>query len=166
MIVVGIDPGQKGGIAVISCNCKGLQVEVFDMFNDFSDLVSFFWDLKRKSERSKDGRLIVFIEKQSPFPKQGVVSTFKLGRSYGELIGVLRTLGISFEEVSSHRWKRFFGLNSKALDRKKRKEFSLEKAKSLFPELVEKIGKSDGKAEALLIAEYCRRLFALSFSSV
>ena len=98
--------------------------------------------------------MIVFIEKQQAFPKQGVVSTFNLGIHYGTLLGILKTLKIPYEEIAPKKWQKAM-LGSGRRTRKENKKLSLEKAKSLFPYL--NIGKHDGKSDALLIAEYGRR---------
>jgi len=50
-------------------------------------------------------------------------------------------------------WKRFFGLSGKD------KKASIETAKKLFPSAPLFLAKHDGRAEALLIAEYARRTF-------
>lgn len=147
VLVAGIDVGKKGGIAFI--NKDTMEAEVFAMPEDFQEVIKIF------SER-KDRILLTFIEKQQAFPGQGVVSIFTLGFEYGRLIGMLKTLKIPYEEVNARKWQKvMIGENSKR-SKKEIKMCSLEKAKSLFPYL--DIGKHDGKSDALLIAEYGRRI--------
>ena len=149
MIAVGIDVGKKGGIAFI--NVKTLQAEVYKMPEDLTELIALF------EKKKKQNTIIVGIEKQQPFPKQGVVSTFRLGVQYGIILGILKTLRISYEEIHPKKWQKEMLGSHKKKTRKEIKQLSLERAKALFPYLANEIGKHDGKSDALLIAEYMRR---------
>jgi len=149
--VIGIDPGKRGGIAVLSLLGEVLRLE--KMPENLNELIEFL-------ESERNGLLRVFLERQQPMPKQGVISMFNLGKHYGEIRGVLIAMNISFEEVVIQRWKREFGLNGRGLKRKERKKKAVERACELFPEVRGTVKKHDGLAEALLIAEYGRRLLA------
>jgi crossover junction endodeoxyribonuclease RuvC len=81
-------------------------------------------------------------------PKQGVSSTFKFGVNYGFLRGMLTAHKIPFEEVTPQKWQKAMGCLSKG-----NKNVTKAKAQQLFPNL--KI--THKVADALLIAEYCRR---------
>lgn len=142
MTYIGIDPGKKGGIAIIA----GGNNEVYPYTDDTLKLVA--------ANASKTNALC-FVEKVSAMPKQGVTSMFNFGKSYGYILGVLEANGIPYQTVSPQRWKRHFGL-----DNDKRK--SIVTAKRLFPALsllpTERCRvESDGMAEALLIALYAQR---------
>ena len=151
--IVGIDPGKKGGIAFIEIESLNAQVYAMPKFEE---------TLIEMLLLSRENILIVDIEKQQPFPKQGVVSTFKLGVHYGTLIGIFKSLKIPYEEIPPKRWQKVLLGNGKK-KRKVSKELSLKKAKALFPQLANDIGKHDGKSDALLIAEYARRLIVGNF---
>ena len=141
--IVGIDPGKKGAIAFLDKDT--LKAEVYSMPQLTIDLVDM---LKNKQKDI----FFVILEKQQPYPKQGIVSTFNLGEHYGTIKGILYTLQIPYIEVSPHKWqKEMIGIKKKA----KIKKLSLEKAKAFFPYL--DIGKDHNKADALLIAEWGRR---------
>jgi len=146
MKVVGIDPGKNGGIAIVSLN--GFRdAEVFEMLeiHEFAELM----------ELNKNTISMVFIEKQQPYPKQGVVSTGNLMKHYGELIGVLVALKIPFKEVRPKEWQSvMMGSKHKKKSRREKKRASIRRAKEVFPTV--EIGNKDGIAEALLIAEYGR----------
>ena len=145
-MIIGIDPGKHGGVAVLHQDCTA---EVIDMPN-LTDFADFIRERKNIIKR-------VFIEKQQVFPKQGAVSSGNLMKHYGELIGVLTALQVPFEEIPPKRWQAvIFGTKHKKRPRTEKKKKSIEKAKQMFP-FVE-IGKKDGRAEALLIAEYGRNL--------
>ena len=148
MLISGVDIGKKGAIAFI--NSKTLKAEVYAMPEDFLEVISLF------ERKFQEDMLLVLVEKQQAFPKQGVVSTFKLGIQYGMILGILKALKIPYEEITAKKWQKVMLGNYGKKTRKEIKQLSLERAKSLFPYL--DIGKHDGKADALLIAEYGRRV--------
>jgi crossover junction endodeoxyribonuclease RuvC len=87
-------------------------------------------------------------------PKQGVTSMFHFGESYGFLQGMLSAHKLRHDYVSPQRWKKHMGClaPSKSTSTVK-KNIDKSKAQQLFP--AEKI--THQIADALLIAEYCRR---------
>ncbi len=87
-------------------------------------------------------------------PGQGVVSMFSMGYGYGLLLGVIVALEIPYTLVAPQTWKKAMLFDMPARD----KAASLARAKQLFPTMSGEIGKHHGKAEALLIAEYGKRL--------
>ena len=147
MIVVGIDPGKKGGLAIIEL--ETLKATVMDLCVEA---------LIALCENRGDEIVRVFIEKQQAFPNQGVVSTANLMRHYGELLGVLRAFRIPFEQVHPRRWQN--SILGRGHGRKLRKRQAIEKARELFPHA--KVGRKDGRADALLIAEWGRRQIAMA----
>jgi crossover junction endodeoxyribonuclease RuvC len=144
MYYLGIDPGLKGGFAVLHDS----EIQTYQKFDKQQFLnVCFF--LSKQQEKTRG-----CVEKVHAMPKQGAVSMFTFGEGYGWLKGVLDAFEISYQEIPPQTWKKEFGLNSK-------KELSIEVAKQLFPEanLVPHGSKkeSDGIAESLLMSEYARR---------
>jgi len=149
LIVIGIDPGQKGGIAYIDLSDLSNSF-VYSMPKTFKETVNLFKELMEKFCVIK-----VFIESQHAFPERGVVSTFNFGVHYGMLLGMCYALDVDVEEVSYRKWKnKVIGKSVKFANRREGKNFAIEFAKSKFSHLEKEIGKSDGKAEALLIALY------------
>lgn len=148
MVFVGVDPGKRGAIAVI--DERGNAIDVIDMPETEMEVVSVF-------ERIREmGDIFVAIEIQTYMPKQRGVN--ELLTRYGFLLGVLQAFRIRNERISPNKWKRSMGvLVGKKESKKKKKLVSIEKAQQLFPNV--EIGKKDGRAEALLIAEYARRTF-------
>ena len=146
LIIVGIDPGKKGAVAFLPL--EG-QAAVFDMPEDEYDLVDIFNSFKRKIYR-------VVIEKQQPFPKQGLSSTFNLARHYGIILGILKTLEIAYEEIPPQKWQKSI-LGNGRKTRNQSKKASLLKARALFPTV--DLANKHGRSDALLIAEYGRRLY-------
>ena len=150
MIYIGIDPGETGGFAVIMVDGGQTDIAVGAMEEGC---------FVRTMQAVADDKLMdkfAIVEQVNSMPKQGVASTFKLGKNAGHIEGVLEALRIPYQPVVPRKWKAEFGLNS---DKAK----SCEVCKRLFPNVdlkrTEKCKKDhDGMAEALLMAEYARRI--------
>ena len=97
-----------------------------------------------------------YIERVASMPGQGVASTFKFGRSYGFLRGLLVAFAIPFEEVAPGVWQKPFGLPTlkKAGSITAKKNAHRAKAQQLFPG----VKMTHAVADALLIAEWGRRV--------
>ena len=140
---MGVDPGKKGGYAVID----GDAVDVFPW-----DDSSF---IDNMADAVNCGTCVACVEKVGAMHGQGVTSMFTFGKSAGFIEGVLAALGIGYQLIPPKTWKAEFGLNSDKAD-------SIAVCKRLFPGVnllaTDKCRKdSDGMAEALLMAEYARR---------
>lgn len=135
-----VDPGLKGAIGVISES--GAYLWVVDMPSTPHDVVEVVTGLPMGVR--------AVIEAQQPFPKQGLSSTFQTGKGYGQLLGVFAALQIPHEIVSAATWKRAMGLSAD-------KQRSREMARRLWPDAPLHLQKHDGRAEALLLAEWIRR---------
>jgi hypothetical protein len=147
MIYVGIDPGQKGGVAFIwdaeqSC-------EVFPMPDTRNQLC------KMLKEYCNGAAVTCTIEAVHSMPKQGVSSTFKFGKGYGEILGICTALGFQIIEPTPQAWKKAMLAGTD-----KSKDASIQVAENNFPDvrLVPKGCRkpNNGMAEALLLAEYGR----------
>ncbi len=154
---VGIDPGKKGAIAIMT-----EEPTIFKMPQEENreDLVSILSNIKDIGAK-------VIIEKQitkqmigkMPCPKCKALIPYRYPQkgvhtsltNYGIIIGILISLEIPFEEVDGTKWKKYFKLE------KKGKPASIKLAKQLFPELIKIIKSDDNIAEAILLAEYGRR---------
>ena len=152
MAYIGIDPGKSGGIAVI----QGSKVECFRMPNTEKDGWSLFAE-------NKEGRVFAVIEKVHSMPGQGVKSMFSFGQNYGFLRGCLTAAQIPFEEITPQAWQKKLGVvgRKKGEPKPQLKERLRQKAQQLFPqeEVWERtLGEQRAVCDALLIAEYCRRI--------
>ena len=96
----------------------------------------------------------------SQVPTHGSQASFSLGFSLGVWLAVLVGAGIRYVLVTPETWKRLLLGKLTADQRRQAKKVSLAKARSLFPPCAELLArvKDDGRAEALLIAEYGRRM--------
>lgn len=157
MIYMGVDPGKKGGFAVISADLSGKQrVEVFPWDDDgfVREMVMWCGDFAAQ----EGGGLVACVEKVGSMPHDSHKAAFNFGHSLGYIEGILIALGTPYQLAPPNVWKREFSLIGKD------KAASVEVCKRLFPGVdlrpTEKCRKdSDGMAEALLMAEYARRKF-------
>jgi len=145
----GIDPGIKGAVAFVREDGS---------LHSYTRMPKHLPDIKSHIVEAKPWR--IFIEKQHSAPMQGVKSTFTTGMNYGILLGVLETLGFSFEVVGAKIWQKLVvGIASKSSDAKVR---AFEKARRLWPTesfIPHRCTKPhDGIIDACLIAEYGRRI--------
>lgn len=153
MLFIGIDPGGSGAIAILD--------EFGKPFGDKSwiktseppvDLLRFL-DLAR---HESDGKCKAILEKVGAMPSQGVSSTFKFGQSFGMLQGLLTGSRIPWGLCTPQKWQRQIGCiwpsgKPKPTSTQK-KNLNKEVAQRIWPD--EKI--THAKADAMLIAEYCR----------
>ena len=148
MVFIGIDPGKAGAIAILDKQ-NIIETEVHDMPESAYDL----YDILQYVD---DADILCIIEKAQSMPNMGHVGRFGYGVGYGKIIAVLEILEIPFQEIASIKWKKEFSLV------KKDKKHSCRTAKQLFPNIILQTEKGrwlDGRAEALLMAEYGRRLY-------
>lgn len=153
MIYIGIDPGKKGACAFILNNTviRTVYTPMFDKKYNVSGMVNCLMQPEIINNGVKD--CFCVIESVHSMPGQGCVSVFSFGFGYGLWVGIINALGIPYQLVSPQTWK-------KALlsDTKKDKTASIVLAQQLFPDFKAKYKKDEALAEALLIAEYGRRL--------
>ena len=143
-VFIGIDPGITGAIAIVT--------ETTALVFDFDDRagVAYLRNLHRPLCKA-------VIESVHAMPKQGVSSTFKFGVNFGIWQGRLEILKIPYDLVTPQKWKKvMFDSMAKGFDLK---SMSIDRALRIFPEMIDflKRKKDHGRAEALLLAEYCRR---------
>lgn len=146
----GIDPGKTGALAFIN----GTEPPaIYDMpyVGKELDIASLVDILAQHPILRAD------IEYQQSMPQSKSSSMFTLGEGYGALKAILAARGIPFGVPRPLAWKRAIGLPVGA-----DKEASRAKALQLFPNAapVLKRKMDHGRAEALLIAEHCRRTYA------
>lgn len=138
---IGIDPGASGAIAVIheSGNVNWIK-------NDSTEheLADWLQDIAENFD------CIAIIEQVSAMPKQGVSSTFKFGRSFGFLIGLLTALRVRYEAYRPQVWQKHLRCLTKG-----DKNVSKAAAQRLWPST--KI--THANADALLIAEFGRQMW-------
>jgi len=145
---IGIDPGQKGGIAILGPDDYVLLFEMPDTEARIWNVISVCNGMDAFG----------YVELVHSMPGQGVSSTFKFGVGYGGLKMALMAAGIPREDVTPRTWQKAFGISPR--DKKGNeskdafKKRLLAKAEQLFPTVTHINLKT---CDALLIAEYGRR---------
>lgn len=104
MIILGIDPGKKGGVSI---SCGGGVVGAFRMPKTPIELVELLNKMIYAAMIEEPNSAVkAYIENVHAMPGQGVTSMFSFGRGFGEILGVCAALDICVELVSPQRWKR------------------------------------------------------------
>ena len=143
-MILGIDPGLDGGLAIIS----GSEIELLETVP--TEPKGGF--IKRQVDAQKLSNIlrvypisVCYLERVASRPGQGVGSVFSFGDTYGAIRGVLGALNIPTYTVAPQTWKKELKISSK--------DDSLKAIKELYPLL--KMRKKDHNiAEALLLALY------------
>jgi crossover junction endodeoxyribonuclease RuvC len=142
MILLGIDPGANGAIAVFE---DGRLVDVIDMpaVRDGKG--------KRRTDAAAVGAAIrgvrphlAVVERVGAMPGQGVTSMFSFGLTCGIVHGALGALQVPMELVSPQQWKQEMHVGRD--NARQRASQLLPAGASLWP-----LVKHDGRAEAVLI---------------
>jgi crossover junction endodeoxyribonuclease RuvC len=151
VIIMGIDPGLSGAIAIYDTATGELMVE---------DMPTVEVTRNGKAKREISAQLLseaiaaayaqqAYLERVGAMPGQGVSSVFSFGRSVGMLEGVLAALDIPTTIVPPTTWQRKVNVRGG-------KDGSRERAMQLFPKYAHLFSrkKDDGRADAALIAYY------------
>lgn len=145
-MIIGVDPGLSGAVAFLSSD--GDLVDLIDMPVTGGRVDGYL--LALEIDRHTAGATArAVIEDVHAMPKQGVTSTFKLGRSVGIIDGVLGALCIPTQHVAPWRWKRAMGVIAD-------KGTSRRLAIATWPAAAASFARvrDDGRAEAALIAKW------------
>ena len=153
MIVVGIDPGLSGAIAILENNKV---LNIFDMpvmaegkknkrqLNS-AQLVSII-----KNNTKPDVEIAVVVEQVNAMPGQGVTSMFNFGQTFGAIKGVCAALELPIFFVRPSKWKKHFELINSS------KDSSRTKVIEMYPSLSSQLAKKKdvNKSDAILIARF------------
>ena len=152
-IIIGIDPGLNGAIAIM----EGLKVkDIFDM-----PVMSE----GKKSKRQLNSALLVIllkekirnledvsivVEQVNAMPGQGVTSMFNFGQSFGAIKGICAALNLPIFFVRPSKWKKHYDLINSS------KDASRTKVIEMYPSLSDKLSKKKdvNKSDAILIARF------------
>ena len=158
---IGVDPGLSGAISIFKNN----KYTVFSM-----PTIKSILRKKTKRDMNIQGLVEIFdenigfnsdvvagIELVHAMPQQGVSSTFLFGRVSGIVEGCIGAFGYESYRITPQVWKKFYP-GMKGLGRKEQKDLARELAADIAPYIKDEFRrkKDDGKAEALLIANYVK----------
>lgn len=145
-IYLGIDPGASGGLAAI----QGNQIKAVSMPATERDVWDWFLN-------HNEGEVFAIIEKVGGYigAAHPGSAMFRFGVSYGGLRMALTAAKIPFDEITPQKWQRSLGIapRKKTESKAQFKRRLKQKAQQLFPGVTVTLATAD----ALLIAEYCRR---------
>lgn len=161
-VILGVDPGLHGALAVYSPEVKGCSGP-----SDTAGLATVY-DMPITKDGSIDIPALSMLVKRFAWPSTTAVvenvhsrprqaGAFSFGLYTGIVHGVLGAYGIPTALITPTEWKRAMGL-TRGEDESKAdtKDRARALATQLFPTLTEQFNrkKDDGRAEALLLALY------------
>jgi len=153
-VIIGIDPGQTGAVAIIGDDrCYVLDTPTETVKKGKGTKTEYLpAEMVQMLKGFKNAHC--FIEKVGAMPGQGVTSMFNFGKGFGLWIGILAALEIPYTLVTPQAWKKAMmqGIGDKDAARGRAQQLFPSKSKELSRK------KDIGRADALLIAEYGRRL--------
>jgi crossover junction endodeoxyribonuclease RuvC len=148
--ILGVDPGIRGGLAIVSIN-DGAAPQLVDAIDipvtgvgakERVDVLAIrTWIIAHAPQHA-------LIERAQAMPKQGASSGFKYGRATGALEAVLACCEIPMTVIEPSMWKKFHQLRGGD------KEAARQRALQLFPAAHALLArkKDHGRGEAALIA--------------
>ena len=153
MIIIGIDPGLSGAIAILKNKevKKILEIPVMSegkknkrQLNN-AQLVNL---LKENIDDLSD--VSVVVEQVNAMPGQGVTSMFNFGQTFGAIKGICAALGLPIHFVRPAKWKKHFDLINSS------KDASRTKVIEMYPLLSNQLSrkKDVNKSDAILIARF------------
>ncbi len=158
-VYIGVDPGQSGGIGVITPSGG---VYHFQLSDNEHEVWEVFKLVKCYSEDPK-----AVLEKVHSMPSQGVSSSFKFGTNFGLVKMGLAASDIGYELVDPRTWQKALGIPPR---KKKGKKFVenpgqfkkrvRDTCRRMFPKLElwkQTQGVQLAVSDAILMAEYLRR---------
>ena len=154
MIIIGIDPGLNGAIAVLENN------KVLNIFDvpvmpegkknkrqiNSAQLVKMLEEIIKNLDKNE---VTVVVENVSAMPGQGVTSMFNFGQTFGAIKGICAALSLPIFFVRPAKWKKHFDLINSS------KDSSRTKAIELYPTISDKLSKKKdvNKSDAILNSE-------------
>ncbi len=149
-IVLGIDPGVRGAIAVLNINGDLLSIEDMPALPDGAKGRYAVNAPLLASAVYKSHAKLAFCELVAARPGEGVVGAFGFGRSRGVIEGVLAAAGIPVVMLTPPSWKRLVGIQAGTAAPKHAARIEAIRRWPGKADLFARI-KDDGRAEAALI---------------
>lgn len=153
---IGVDPGISGALACLAPSGAPLFCVDMPIWSDGRRSHINLRELRQlllEWVGHKPENAFVSLERSQPMPRDGTVGAFRYGETYGTIKTLLILDGYTLGEVTAATWRpKMVGRGDK--DR------SRIVASDLFPTIAAQLSrkKDHGRAEALLLAEYGRRL--------
>ena len=142
MIILGIDPGAKGGWAVLHNGKLTTYGRMPLMLNGKKEVADGAALIKNIPPCD-----VGIVEQVGVMPKQGISSAFSFGWSTGAAVTAAAVSCHELVRVTPAKWKNWYGLSSD-------KRASLELANAYWPDEMWKVLANDGIAEAALMCQW------------
>ena len=120
MIVIGIDPGAKGGFICLDENHQIIDFLPMPMVGREVDIITLRSWLTSQNYTDSN----VFIEHSQAIHKCSAGSTFTFGKNFGILLGVVATLSFSYSLVKPKTWQKVMFEGTDASDRPKSRAYA------------------------------------------
>jgi hypothetical protein len=151
---IGIDPGVGGGIAKITMD--GIVRFACPTPNAHSEILQLL-------HREGDAPLFAALERVWSSPGWGHAGAFTFGVSYGALLMALTASRVPHINVIPRTWQKSFSISyPKGATATVKKNITKARAQELFPAT----RVTHAIADALLLAEYARRMFPVGVKPV
>lgn len=161
MLYIGIDCGTTGAVGAVDKNgtfsgLADLPITTIGKFK-FVDGLRLLGILR---DFVGAGEARIYIESAAAMiPGTGKVAAAQMGRNLGGIVSVVQVKGHPFELVAPHHWKAAFNLSQKGkVPDTVKKALSLDLARTRFPAAELDLVKHHNRAEALLLADFGRRM--------
>lgn len=157
-MVVGIDAGQKGGVACLVDYqfVDGMRMPTKKISGkDVTNAAAVWHRITAWVEEYQPDISVIGIEQVHAFSGQGVSSSFTFGRQFGKVEAACEMFSWPTHYVPPSVWKKAYNLSSN-------KQASIDAAKLRFGEAIDpylRFKADDGVAEAALIAAYVSEKF-------
>ena len=153
MILIGIDPGLSGAIAILEdkkvLNLHEMPVMAEGKKNkkqlNSAQLVNLIKEYANDSDE-----VAVIVEQVNAMPGQGVTSMFNFGQTFGAIKGICAALKLPIFFVRPSKWKKHFELINSS------KDSSRTKTIEMYPTLSNQLSKKKdvNKSDAILIGRF------------
>ena len=146
MLYIGVDPGASGGIAAVQTNGQVYQLEKMPATD--VDVLALLTAWREGGAGSLGAHAV--LERVAAWRgcPMGPSTILKLGAHWGGLQMALSAVGIAYDVVQPQKWQAAMGCLTGG-----DKNVSKRRAQALFPGVTI----THATADALLMAEYCRR---------
>ncbi len=154
---LGVDPGVNGALAIL--------VDGELVVHDLPTVANGKGKGRREIDAYELARIIAvagtithaFVEKVGAMPTDGSIQAFSFGQVFGTIRGVLSAHFMPITLVSPIKWRNALGVRRS--EKRGDKQPSVDMANQLFPKYnhLWRAKCHADRAEAALIAEYCRR---------
>ena len=153
MIIIGIDPGISGALAILEGKrvMKIIDMPVMSEGKKNKRQVNSALLASLIKENTKDyDEIVVVVEQVNAMPGQGVTSMFNFGQTFGAIKGICAALNLPIFFVRPAKWKKHFDLINSS------KDASRTKAIEMYPSISDQLSKKKdvNKSDAILIARF------------